>query len=179
MDLGFVGLGAMGSGMARVLLGAGHRVAVWNRTRERAAPLAKAGAAVAATPAEAARAGVVLSMLADDRAVEEVAAGPEGIVAGLPQGGVHVSMSTIGPDTVDALEERHGDAGRRLVSAPVFGRPDAAAAGRLAIVAAGPTDAVARVMPWLQALGPRAFVVGEAPQAANVVKLAGNFLITA
>ncbi len=179
MDLGLVGLGAMGSAMARVLLGAGHRLVVWNRTRERAAPLAKEGATVAATPAEAARRGVVLSMLADDRAVEEVATRPEGLLAGLPQGGVHVSMSTIGPETAEALARAHEARGRRLVSAPVFGRPEAAAAAKLFVLASGPADAVERVRPALEALGQRLFVLGEAPAAANVVKLAGNFLITA
>lgn len=179
MDLGFVGLGAMGTGMARVLLRAGNRVTVWNRSPGRTAPLAAEGAAVAGTPAEAARSGVVLSMLADDRAVEAVAAGPEGLLAGLPAGGVHVSMSTIGVDTADALARRHADAGRSLVSAPVFGRPDAAAAARLSVVVAGPRDAVARVSPALRALGPKLFELGERPAAANVVKLAGNFLITA
>lgn len=179
MDLGFVGLGAMGTGMARVLLRAGNRVTVWNRSPGRTTPLAAEGAAVAGTPAEAARSGVVLSMLADDRAVEAVAAGPEGLLAGLPAGGVHVSMSTIGVDTADALARRHADAGRSLVSAPVFGRPDAAAAARLSVVVAGPRDAVARVSPALRALGPKLFELGERPAAANVVKLAGNFLITA
>jgi 3-hydroxyisobutyrate dehydrogenase-like beta-hydroxyacid dehydrogenase len=179
MDLGFVGLGAMGAGMARVLLRAGHRVTVWNRTRERAAPLASEGAAVAGSPAEAARAGVVLSMLADDRAVEAVTGGPDGILAGLPGGGVHVSMSTIGADTAEALARRHAEAGRAFVSAPVFGRPDAAAAAKLAVLVAGPRAAVARVMPALEALGPKRFELGEVPAAANVVKLAGNFLITA
>lgn len=179
MDLGFVGLGAMGTGMARVLLRAGNRVTVWNRSPGRTAPLAAEGAAVAGTPAEAARSGVVLSMLADDRAVEAVAAGPEGLLAGLPAGGVHVSMSTIGVDTADALARRHADAGRSLVSAPVFGRPDAAAAARLSVIVAGPRDAVARVSPALRALGPKLFELGERPAAANVVKLAGNFLITA
>jgi 3-hydroxyisobutyrate dehydrogenase-like beta-hydroxyacid dehydrogenase len=178
MDLGFVGLGAMGIGMARVLLRAGHRVTVWNRTRERAAPLEREGAKVATTPEEAARAGIVLSMVADDRAVEEVTTGRDGLLAGLPDGGVHVSMSTIGADTVEALARAH-DRGRRLVSAPVFGRPEAAAAAKLFVVAAGPADAVARVMPALQALGQRVFVLGEAPAEANIVKLAGNFLITA
>jgi 3-hydroxyisobutyrate dehydrogenase-like beta-hydroxyacid dehydrogenase len=179
MDLGFVGLGAMGSGMARVLLRAGHRVAVWNRTRERAAPLASEGAAVAGSPAEAARSGIVLTMLADDRAVEGVTSGPEGVLAGLPPGGVHVSMSTIGADTAEALARRHAEAGRAFVSAPVFGRPDAAAAAKLSVLVAGPADAVARVTPALRALGPRLFELGVEPAAANVVKLAGNFLITA
>jgi 3-hydroxyisobutyrate dehydrogenase-like beta-hydroxyacid dehydrogenase len=179
MDLGFVGLGAMGQGMARVLLRAGHRVTVWNRSRERAASLAAEGAAVAGTPAEAARAGVVLSMLADDRAVEAVTAGPDGLLAGLPQGGVHVSMSTIGADTAEALARRHAEAGRAFVSAPVFGRPEAAAAAKLSVLVAGPAGAVARVTPPLKALGPKLFELGESPAAANVVKLAGNFLITA
>jgi 3-hydroxyisobutyrate dehydrogenase-like beta-hydroxyacid dehydrogenase len=179
MDLGFVGLGAMGAGMARVLVRAGHRVVVWNRTRERAAALAAEGATVAGTAAEAARAGVVLSMLADDRAVEAVTSGPDGILAGLPAGGVHVSMSTIGADTADNLARRHAEAGRAFVSAPVFGRPDAAAAAKLAVLVAGPRAAVARVTPALEALGPKRFDLGEAPAAANVVKLAGNFLITA
>jgi 3-hydroxyisobutyrate dehydrogenase-like beta-hydroxyacid dehydrogenase len=179
MDLGFVGLGAMGSGMARVLLRAGHRVVVWNRTRERAASLAREGATAAEEPADAARTGVALSMLADDRAVEEVTRGEGGILAGLPAGGVHVSLSTIGPDTVDALARLHAEAGRGFVSAPVFGRPDAAAAGKLTVVVAGAADAVARVRPALEALGSRIVVLGEAPSAANVVKLAGNFLITA
>jgi 3-hydroxyisobutyrate dehydrogenase-like beta-hydroxyacid dehydrogenase len=87
-------------------------------------------------------------------------------------------MSTVGTDTVELLARRHVEAGKALVSAPVFGRPDAAAAGKLAVVAAGPRDAVARVTPVLQSLGPKLFVLGEAPQEANLVKLAGNFLIT-
>lgn len=179
MDLGFVGIGAMGSGMVRVLLRAGHRVTVWNRTRERAEALAPDGATVAGTAAEAARAGVVLSMLADDRAVEAATSGPDGILAGLPAGGVHASMSTIGADTAEALARRHAEAGRAFVSAPVFGRPDAAAAAKLAVLVAGPRAAVARVLPALEALGPKRFDLGDAPAAANVVKLAGNFLITA
>jgi 3-hydroxyisobutyrate dehydrogenase-like beta-hydroxyacid dehydrogenase len=178
MDVGFVGLGAMGQGMVRVLLRAGHRVAVWNRTRARAEALAAEGAAVAATPAEAAKGGLVLTMVADDRALELVTAGPDGVLAGLPADGVHVSMSTVGPDTVELLARRHADAGRALVSAPVFGRPDAAAAGKLAIVAAGAPEAVARARPVLEALGPRLFLLGAAPAEANLVKLAGNFLIT-
>jgi 3-hydroxyisobutyrate dehydrogenase-like beta-hydroxyacid dehydrogenase len=179
MDLGFVGLGAMGQGMARSLLRAGHRVAVWNRTPARAEPLAADGAAVARTPAEAASAGVVLTMVSDDRALDAVVAGPEGILAGLPRGGLHVSMSTVGLATAERLTASHEDAGRHLVSAPTFGRPDAAAAATLSFVAAGPSVALATAMPLLQAMGRRVFTVGEDPSRANVVKLAGNFLITA
>ena len=179
MRAGFVGLGAMGRGMARSLLRAGHEVTVWNRTRERAEALAKEGAAVARTPAEAARAGVVFTMVAEDRALDAVVSGPDGVLAGLPQGGVHVSASTIGVDTAERLAKSHEEAGRHLVSAPVFGRPDAAEAAKLVVVAAGPDAAIGTATPLFQALGPKLFVVGKAPAQANVVKLAGNFLITA
>jgi len=178
MDVGFVGLGAMGQGMARNLARAGHRLVAWNRTPGRAEALAPEGAIVARTPAEAARGGVVFTMVADDRALEAVVAGPTGILAGLPEGGVHVSASTIGVEHAERLERLHEEAGRCFVSAPVFGRPDAAAAARLAVVVAGRKDAVARVRPLLDALGPKIFVLGEKAASANVVKLAGNFLIT-
>lgn len=179
MRAGFVGLGAMGQGMARSLLRAGHEVTVWNRTRGRAEALAKDGATVASTPAEAARGGAVFTMVSEDRALEAVVSGPDGILAGLPQGGVHVSASTIGSDTAERLAKSHEEAGRQLVSAPVFGRPDAAAAAKLVVVAAGSDDAIAAVRPLLEAVGHKLFVLGKAPAQANVVKLAGNFLITA
>jgi 3-hydroxyisobutyrate dehydrogenase-like beta-hydroxyacid dehydrogenase len=178
MKAGFVGLGAMGQGMARTLVRAGHEVTVWNRTRERADALTKDGAKVARTPAEAAQAGVVFSMVADDRALDAVVSGPEGILAGLPRGGVHVSASTIGLDTAERLARAHEEAKSQLVSAPVFGRPDAAAAGKLVVVAAGPDAAIAAARPLLEALGPKLFVLGRSPAQANVVKLTGNFLIT-
>lgn len=179
MEVGFVGLGSMGQPMARNLLRAGHRVRAWNRRRGRAEALAGDGAAVAATPAEAAQPGVVLTMVSDDRALDAVTFGPDGILTGLPRGGVHVSMSTAGTEAVERLARAHEEAGRILVSAPVFGRPDAAAAAKLFIVAAGREDAVARARPLLDAMGQRVFVLGAEPQHANLVKLAGNFLITA
>src|SRR5512146_2195385 len=111
MEAGFVGLGSMGAPMARNLLKAGHRITVWNRTRARADALARDGATVAGTPADAARCGVVLTMVADDRALEVVTSGPDGILSALPPGGVHVSMSTIGADTADRLARAHRDAG--------------------------------------------------------------------
>ncbi len=178
MDVGFIGLGSMGQGMARNLLRAGHRVTVWNRTRERAEALAADGAALARTPAEAARAGIVITMIADDRAVEAVVYGPDGVLAGLPRAGVHASMSTIGLDTAERLQRHHEEASRQLVSAPVFGRPEAAAAAKLSIVIAGSDAAVGTVMPLFHAMGQKLFVVGKEPPIANVVKLAGNFLIT-
>ncbi len=179
MEIGFVGLGAMGLPMARNVLAAGHGVVAWNRTRAKAEALQRDGAKMAATASDAARAGVVLSMLADDRALDDVVSGREGILAGLPRGGVHVSMSTVGLDTIERLARSHRDAGVTLVAAPVFGRPDAAAARKLSVVAAGPADAVERVRPALDAIGQRVFVLGADPGQASVVKLAGNFLITA
>jgi 3-hydroxyisobutyrate dehydrogenase-like beta-hydroxyacid dehydrogenase len=179
MDAGFVGLGAMGQQMARRLLRAGHSVTAWNRTRARAEGLVREGAKVASTPAEAARVGVVVSMLADDRAAEAVVLGPDGIRTGLPRGGLHVSMSTISVETAERLAAAHAEAGQVMVSAPVFGRPDAAAAGKLAIVAAGPSDAVGRARPLFEAMGDRIFVLSENPPQANMVKLAGNFMIAA
>jgi 3-hydroxyisobutyrate dehydrogenase-like beta-hydroxyacid dehydrogenase len=179
MDVGFVGLGGMGRGIASNLLRAGHRVIAYNRTRERSEALAKEGAVIAATPAEAARAGVVLTMVADDRALEAVTFGPDGLLAGLPAGGVHVSMSTVGIDTIDRLTAAHADAGREVVAAPVFGRPDAAAEAKLYVVVAGRGEAILRVRPLLQVIGQRVFVIGTQPAQASLVKLAGNFLITA
>jgi 3-hydroxyisobutyrate dehydrogenase-like beta-hydroxyacid dehydrogenase len=179
MDAGFVGIGSMGQPMARNLLRVGHRLSVWNRGRARADALASAGATVAGTPAEAASCGVVLSMVADDHALDAVTSGPEGILAGLPKGGVHVSMSTVGPDTTERLARAHEGSGRTMVAAPVFGRPDAAAAAKLFIVAAGREDATARVRPLLDSMGQRVFLIGTEPAHASLVKLAGNFLITA
>ena len=180
MDTGFVGLGGMGRPMARSLHAAGHGVRAWNRTRARAEELARDGdATVAATPADAARAGVVVTMVADDAALEQVTWGPEGVIAGLPKGGVHVSMSTVGLATIERLARAHAEAGQLLVAAPVFGRPEAAAARQLSVVAAGPDTAVARVRPLLEAMGQRVFALGAEPSHALAVKLAGNFLITA
>jgi 3-hydroxyisobutyrate dehydrogenase-like beta-hydroxyacid dehydrogenase len=178
MNIAFLGLGAMGLPMARNLLRAGHALHAWNRTRDKVAALEADGARVASSPADAVQ-GVemAISMLADDRAALDVALGDAGLLAALREDAVHVSMSTIGLDTVRALEAAHAAAGRALVSAPVFGRPAAAAAAKLLIVAAGPGQAVERCRPAFDALGQGTFVVGDDPAQANVVKLTGNFLI--
>lgn len=177
MEVGFVGLGNMGAAMARSLLRAGHSVTVYNRSAAPAEALAREGATRASRPAEAAACGVVLSMLADDHAVESVTRGPDGIAAGLPRDGVHVTMSTIGLDLVDRLQALHEGAGQTLVSAPVFGRPDAAAAAQLVVVAAGGAAVIEHVRPALEAIGRKLVVVGERAPQANAVKLAGNFLL--
>ena len=177
MDVGLIGLGGMGTGMAKSLLRAGHAVTVFNRTRARADALRANGATVAATIADACRTGIVMTMLADDAALESQVFGDTGILASLPRGGIHISCSTIGVALSDRLTAAHSAAGQEFISCPVFGRPDAAEAGRLAVVAAGPADAVNRCKPLFEAFGPKLLIVGEKPSLANVVKLSGNFLI--
>ncbi len=178
MKVGFIGLGSMGSGMAANLVKSGHEVTVYNRSPEKAKPLVALGAKQAPQVAQAC-AGVtaVFTMLANDEAVESVTFGENGIVASLPKNAVHVSSSTISVSLSKRLATEHAAAGQRYVAAPVFGRPDAAAAGKLFVVAAGKSDAVRDVEPLLQVIGQRTFTLGEAPDAANLTKLSGNFLI--
>jgi 3-hydroxyisobutyrate dehydrogenase-like beta-hydroxyacid dehydrogenase len=178
--IGLIGLGAMGTAIAGRLLEADYRLRVWNRTRERAEPLIRAGAVWAASPAEACvRGGLVITMLADDAALEAVTFGEAGLLADLGEGGLHVSMSTIAPATARRLAEVHTERGIAYLAAPVFGRPDVAAAGRLWVLASGPGAARERARPLLEAMGQKVFEFGEDPGAANVVKLAGNFLLIA
>ena len=177
MDLGLIGLGRMGTGVAKSLLRAGHRVTVYNRTRERAESLRKDGAVVAGSIAEACRGDAVLTMLADDAAVEAVVFGENGVLKSLPRGHIHVSLSTISVELSDRLATEHTRAGQEFIAAPVFGRPEAAEAGKLAVVAAGSKAAVERCKPVWEAIGQKLLVIGEQPPKANVVKLTGNFLI--
>jgi 3-hydroxyisobutyrate dehydrogenase-like beta-hydroxyacid dehydrogenase len=178
MEIGFIGLGAMGSGIARNLLRAGNSLTVYNRSPERTEAFAREGATVARTPAEAASRGIVVSMLADDAAVEAVTFGEAGVISGLPRGGVHISMSTISVALSERLQEAHGRAGQSYLAAPVFGRPDIAAAGKLFVLAAGDAAVIERLQPILNAVGQRVFSVGPRPSNANLIKLTGNFLIT-
>lgn len=180
MRIAFLGLGKMGSPMARRLLAAGHQVTVWNRTRERAEALAAHGAMLAATPAEAARdAGTVLTMLFDDAAHEEVVFGAEGILAALAPGGLHISLSTISVALSERLTAEHAGRGQEFVAAPVFGRPNVAEEGRLWIVVAGAESAVGHARPLLEPLSRGISVVGSEPCQAHALKLGGNFLISA
>ncbi|MGC1621052.1 MAG: NAD(P)-dependent oxidoreductase [Candidatus Acidiferrum sp.] len=177
MDAALIGLGKMGAGIARSLLRGGHRVTVYNRTRERAEALRTDGAIVAGSVAEACRSEVVFTMVADDAALEGLVFGERGILGSLARGAVHVSLSTIGVALSDRLTAAHAQAGQGYLAAPVFGRPDAAEAARLAVVVAGPQNLVQKCKPLLEAMGPKLYVAGERPSAANVVKLSGNFLI--
>jgi 3-hydroxyisobutyrate dehydrogenase-like beta-hydroxyacid dehydrogenase len=170
----------MGVGMAGRLVDAGHTLAVYNRTAQRAEKLRERGAVVAETPEAAARgAEVVFTMLADDPALEHVVFAADGILAAMSNGTVHVSASTISVALARRLTEAHTRAGHRFVSAPVFGRPDAAAAGRLFVVAAGPDETIAFVQPLFDAIGQRTYRMGTDPSHANIVKLSGNFMLFA
>jgi len=167
----------MGSGMARNLMNAGHELVLYNRTRSRAEALR--GGRVAEDPADAAAgAEALITMLADDRAVEGMIFAPGSAIESLPTGAVHISMSTISVALSKRLAEAHGKYRQHYVSAPVFGRPEAAAAAKLFVVAAGPPEQVDRCGILFEAIGQKTFVVGEEAPAANVVKLAGNFLIS-
>jgi 3-hydroxyisobutyrate dehydrogenase-like beta-hydroxyacid dehydrogenase len=178
MKIAFLGLGNMGAAIARHLIRAGHDVTVWNRTLSKAEPLRSEGAKVGQSPAEAVTdAEVAITMLADDAAVEAAVFSANGVLAALPKGATHISMSTISVALSRRLEEEHRRHGHHYVAAPVFGRPDAAAAGKLFVAAAGEKTAVERCLSLLEALGQRVFVLGEKPEMANVVKLSGNFLI--
>jgi hypothetical protein len=178
--VGFVGLGRMGSGMARRLLDAGHDLAVYNRSVARTVPFAAAGARVATSLADlAAGCDVVFSMLVDDAAVQEVTTAPGGLREVLAHGALHVAMGTHGVAQVRALAAAHGAAGQGFVAAPVLGRPDRAASGQLGIIAGGATDQVERAVPLFEILGTTLFRAGERPEAAAVLKIANNFLLGA
>jgi 3-hydroxyisobutyrate dehydrogenase-like beta-hydroxyacid dehydrogenase len=176
MNVGFIGLGRMGVGMAVNLLKAGHYLTVYNRTPAKAEALVTKGAKAAGSIADASRGDAVITMLANDEAVENVVLGRDGVITSLPAGALHVSSSTISVSLSQKLSEEHAKKGQQFVSAPVFGRPEVAAAGQLFVVAAGGPTAVDVAAPLLDVIGQRTFVVSDTPKAANLVKLSGNFL---
>jgi len=178
MQLAFLGLGRMGSAMARNLLRAGHRVTVYNRSRGKAEALAEAGARVADSPAEACRgAEAAISMLADDQAALDTALSERGIASTLGRDAVHVYSSTISTAASRRLTEAHTAHGQGYLAAPVFGRPEAAETAKLIVVAAGPPALIDRCRPAFDAIGRATFVAGGEPWQANAVKLCGNFMI--
>ncbi len=180
MNVAFIGLGSMGSPMASNLIKTGHTLTVYNRTPKRAERLQAEGARVASSPADGARdCDVLVTMLADDKAVEAVIFEPGNAVHCLKKGATHVSMSTISVALSRRLAEAHKKNGQHYVSATVLGRPDAAAATKLFIIAAGAADQIRHCQPLFDALGQKTFIAGEDPTAANVIKLATNFLLTA
>jgi 3-hydroxyisobutyrate dehydrogenase-like beta-hydroxyacid dehydrogenase len=178
MDVAFVGLGKMGSGMVRNLLRAGHRVTVYNRTRSKADALAAEGAHVADSLADAAlNCQAVVTMLADDDAVEHTVFSDGGLVSVLKPGALHIGSSTISTKLARRLAVEHGTRGQSYVSAPVFGRPDAAEAKKLLVVTAGPSDILHSAQGVFDAIGRQTFVAGTEPWQANAAKLCGNFMI--
>ncbi|PYT58556.1 MAG: 6-phosphogluconate dehydrogenase [Acidobacteria bacterium] len=177
MEIGLIGLGRMGTGIAKSLLRSGHRLTVFNRTRARAESLQSDGANIAGSVAEACRSSVVLTMVADDAALEALVFGESGVLSSLRKDSIHVSLSTISVALSDRLSAEHAKAGQQFVAAPVFGRPEAAESAKLSVVAAGSSASVERCKPLFESMGPKLLVVGERPSMANVVKLCGNFLI--
>jgi 3-hydroxyisobutyrate dehydrogenase-like beta-hydroxyacid dehydrogenase len=177
MKIGVIGIGKMGRPIAANLLKAGHSVVVYNRTLARAASLEANGAHVAQRVSEACQADVVLTLLADDSAVETVVFQSEEFFPSFRADQIHVSMGTISINMVRKLTEAHARRGGRFISAPVFGRPESAVAASLSIVAAGPADAIARVSTIFTAIGTKVFIAGEEPFQANTIKLCGNFLL--
>jgi 3-hydroxyisobutyrate dehydrogenase-like beta-hydroxyacid dehydrogenase len=180
MKIGVLGLGKMGAGIASNLVKAGHEVVIWNRSAARAEPLLALGATWAATPRQAAAArDAVITMLADDSALHSVAFGEDGLIAGLEENAMHISMSTTAVATAERFKQEHASRHQRFISAPVFGRPEAAAAAKLFILAAGEEADLQTAAPIFSAVGQRVFKLGTNPQSANLVKLCGNFVILA
>ncbi len=177
MKIGFIGLGRMGAGMAANLVRAGHDLTVFNRSPGRSDSLIKLGAREAASVAGACKGEAVITMLADDDAASSIALEDGGLIDTLPKGAIHLSMSTISVAFSKRLAQTHAQAGQRYVAAPVFGRPDMAAAAKLFIVAAGDPATIDACQPLFRAMGQKTFPMGTEPSAANLVKLSGNFLM--
>lgn len=176
MKVAFLGLGNMGSGIAGCILDAGHDLVVWNRSPQKTEPFVARGARVAATPREAvAEAEIAVTSLMDDSSVLALTQGADGLLAGLRPGAVHACVTTISPACADELEQRHAAHGSAYVSAPVVGRPDAAARGALASFIAGAADATARLEPLCTAYSQVVKVVSQRARDANVMKLVINY----
>jgi 3-hydroxyisobutyrate dehydrogenase-like beta-hydroxyacid dehydrogenase len=174
VDVGFVGLGNMGRAMAMRLLHAGHRVRVWNRSPGPVEELTQHGAEAAASPREAFGGDAFISMLPDDGAIRNIVAQslPDG-----PASTVHINMATISVACAQELALLHADKAVPYVAAPVLGRPDIAAAGKLHILAAGPAATIAHVAPLFEAMGQKTWRLGEDPSYANVIKIAANLTL--
>jgi 3-hydroxyisobutyrate dehydrogenase-like beta-hydroxyacid dehydrogenase len=179
MKIGFIGLGRMGSAMATNLIKAGHDVTVFNRSPGKRESLVKLGAHEAARISDACQGEAVITMLADDNALSSVVLGKGGVIESLAKGAIHVSMSSISVALSKELAHAHAAAGQRFVAAPVFGRPEAAAAAKLFVVAAGVPATLEACQPLFDTIGQKTTVISEEPHAANLVKLSGNFLMAA
>jgi 3-hydroxyisobutyrate dehydrogenase-like beta-hydroxyacid dehydrogenase len=178
MKVGFIGLGRMGQGMARRILGGGHDLVVYDVVAAQSAGFAEAGARVASSVADlCADRELVVTMLVEDAVVLDVAQRAGGLCESLPAGALHLAMGTYGVSAIRTLAAAHAGANQTLVAGPVLGRPDLAAAGQLGIVAAGPADAIQRCRPVLDLIGRQTFLAGEVPEAATAIKLANNLVL--
>jgi 3-hydroxyisobutyrate dehydrogenase-like beta-hydroxyacid dehydrogenase len=176
MTIGFIGLGAMGRNMAANLLRAGEPLIVWNRSPEPAEALAAQGARRAGEPAEAGKVDVLFSMLADDAATRAVLL-DHGVLAAMATGSVHVNMATVSVAFAREMAELHAQKGVGYIAAPVLGRVDVAAAGKLNILAGGPAELIARVQPYFDLMGQKTWRFGDVPEQANAVKLGANLTL--
>jgi 3-hydroxyisobutyrate dehydrogenase-like beta-hydroxyacid dehydrogenase len=179
VKVGFIGLGKMGFGMAANILKCGHELQVFNRTSGKSGDLIRLGAQEATKVSALSMSDVLITMLANDEAVESVVFGAGGVLESLPKDAVHISCSTISVSLSKRLAAAHDGAGQHYLSAPVFGRPEAAAAAKLFVVVGGVPAVIQSCMPLLDCIGQQTFVISEKPEAANLVKLSGNFLIAA
>lgn len=178
MKVALIGLGRMGAAIGERLLAAGYELTVYNRSPEKLQPLVARGARAAGSVAEAAReGGPVITMLANDEALAAVAFGPDGLVAALPPGGLHVAMGTHQVDAVQALADAHDACGQAFLAAPVVGRPEAVRAGQLGIIVGGPAAPAAAAAALFHAIGRRTFAAGETPASAALLKLTNNLVL--
>ncbi|MCC2529225.1 NAD(P)-dependent oxidoreductase [Bacillus halotolerans] len=178
LKIAVIGLGNMGLPIARNVLQAGYRLTVYNRTKEKTEEFASQGAQVAETPRQAAEtADIVVTMLSDDNSVSAVTFGKDGLIEGLSENGIHISMSTISVEFSEKLAAAHAEKGQTFLAAPVLGRPDAAAKAALRIIAAGPAEAKKTAKPLLESLSQQVFDVGEESKTANAAKISINFLL--
>jgi 3-hydroxyisobutyrate dehydrogenase-like beta-hydroxyacid dehydrogenase len=176
MDIGFIGLGKMGKAIAGHLIGAGHKVRVWNRSPGAVKELVAKGAEAAARPADLARADFLVTMLANDEAIRAVIV-EQGVLDAASEGLIHLNLATISVAFAGELAQLHRQRNVSYIAAPVFGRPDVAAQGKLNVVVAGDPAAIARAQPLLSVIGQKTWPVGDRPERANAVKIAGNFMI--
>ncbi len=178
MKVGFIGVGRMGQAMARRICGAGHDVAVYNRTREKARALTDVGAKVVDSIADAACYGeAVFTMLADDAALEDVAVQKDGLLQSLPKGAIHICAGTHGVAVIGKLNALHTGAGQIMIASPMLGRPEAVSSGQAGIVVGGPAQSVAGCRSLFDALARRVFEAGPEPAAATAIKIANNFVL--
>ena len=174
MKIGFIGLGRMGHGMAANLVKAGHQITVYNRTPGKAGDVEALGAKVGTSIADACQGDAVITMLANDEAVESTVFGEGGILASLRKGAIHISSSTISVALSSRLADAHSREGQRYVVATVLGRPDVAAKGELFVVAAGPGDALRDAQPLFDAIGKQTTVFGAQPSFSCALEISPN-----